>query len=73
MFYREFRKSAERVGVTRKHAGILLSFHLSATLFETVAIVMMLPVLQFIEADGDVSKLVATSTNWESIFKSFPM
>ena len=52
MFYREFRKSAERVGVTRKHAGILLSFHLSATLFETVAIVMMLPVLQFIEADG---------------------
>jgi ABC-type multidrug transport system fused ATPase/permease subunit len=64
MNFRDFKYYAERVGVTRKHAGVLLSFHLCATLFETIAVAMMLPVLQFIEANGDVSQLVASSDNW---------
>ena len=67
MDFRKFIYFGRRVGVTRKHAGILLLLHLSATLFETVAVLMMLPVLQFIEASGDIAKLVETSDNWRSL------
>ena len=64
MNFRDFKYYAGRVGVTRRHAGVLFSFHLSATLFETIAVAMMLPVLQFIEVNGEIVKLVSSSDNW---------
>ncbi len=67
MIRRDFFAYADRLGLRRRTAAALLALYLAATVFETVAVTMLLPIMQFIEADGNVAALVAEEKLWQRL------
>ena len=75
---RDFVRFARRINLRGSAASVLLLLHLSATLFETIAVVTLLPVIQYIEVDGDTASLISDSRLWQwlhriSEFLSVPL
>jgi len=48
----EYIQVSRRFGLRTHHEVILLSLLLSATLFESIGLAMLLPIVEFIQSDG---------------------
>ena len=64
---RDFINHARALRLTFKRVFTLLFLYLSATAFESVAVVLLLPAMQFIERRGDVGGLIETSMIWRTL------
>lgn len=53
--------------LTYGRIGTLLFLYLAATMFESIAVVLLLPAMQFIERRGDISGLTETSGIWRAV------
>lgn len=67
MTLREYIVHARALHLTLRQIVTLLFLYLSATAFESIAVVLLLPAMQFIERRGDVVDLIETSTAWHII------
>ena len=61
---REFIRISRMIGFGGKTTSILLFLLLLAAAFEGLGIAMLMPIVQFIKAQGDVGALAAESVWW---------
>lgn len=61
----QFVHSSRALGFPLRRAALLLGLATAMAACDALAIVMMLPTLQFIQANGDVSRLAADSRVWQ--------
>lgn len=71
MTLREFFTYSERLGFRRRWAATILGLNLCSILFEGIGIGMFLPVLEYMNSDGDVAKLTAESRLWQGLTELF--
>ncbi len=67
MTLREFLTYSQRLGFRRRWAATILGLNLCSILFEGIGIGMFLPVLEYMNSDGDVAKLTAESRLWQGL------
>jgi len=57
-------------GIQRKHLTVLLLLGILAALFEGVGVSILLPILEYLQAQGDLASLQG-ATIWKSIIQVF--
>lgn len=57
----------DAAGLPRRSAVLMLSLHVLSTAFESLGVAMLLPVFEFIKADGATTTLAADSQIWRVI------
>jgi ABC-type multidrug transport system fused ATPase/permease subunit len=60
-------RRGQEIGFSRWTLAFVLAVTLFSTLFEAFALLIFVPVLQLIQADGNVAKLVADSNMWRTV------
>lgn len=68
---RSYFEITRRFGLKPHHEVTLLGLLLSATVFESIGIAMLLPIVEFIQADNDLAALQKSSPLWESLVKAY--
>jgi ABC-type multidrug transport system fused ATPase/permease subunit len=58
---------ARRLGLSYRNAAVILALNLAAILFEGVGVAMLLPIFQYIEAGGDLSRLEGSGRYWHTL------
>ncbi len=53
--------------------GQVVGLGVLQTGFETVAVFMLLPALQFVQADGQIDRLMVSHSSWSLIVSAFGM
>ena len=71
MIAQNFLAVADRLGLPRSHMFAVIGLGIAQSLFEAGAVMMLLPVLQYIQAGGDVSMLVQKHAHWQHILGLF--
>lgn len=66
-----FVRIARRFGLDRGTAGLLLLLYFLSTAFEGFGLAMLLPIFQYIQAEGDLQALVAASQLWRYLVDGF--
>jgi len=61
----------ERLGFDRRAAFAVYAVHVIATLFEILALAMLMPVFQFIQEGGAVGDLAARSDHWRILIEVY--
>lgn len=61
---REGFRIGDRLGFDRRAAATVYGVHVVATLFEILALAMLMPVFQFIQEGGAIGKLTSGSDHW---------
>lgn len=64
---RSYLDISRRFGLRTRHEVILLGLLLSATLFESVGLAMLLPIVDFVQSDGNVEALRQDSRIWRGL------
>lgn len=64
---RDYFAHARALRLTYGRIGTLLFLYLAATTFESIAVVLLLPAMQFIERRGDISGLTESSGIWRAV------
>ena len=65
--YRKALRLGPSLGVSRARALLLLGLQAGAIVFEGVGITLLLPIVQFIQNQGDLAKLVEAGRYWRWI------
>jgi ABC-type multidrug transport system fused ATPase/permease subunit len=55
---------ARKLGLSYRAAAVILALNLASIVFEGVGIAMLLPIFEYIEAGGDLSRLAARGGHW---------
>lgn len=63
--------AARDLEVTKRTAVLFLGLHLAGTVFESLGIAMMLPILQFMQAGNDPAALAAESGLWQKLIDAY--
>lgn len=66
-----FFERARRFGIGHRVAGTILLLHLLSTVFESVGLAMIVPILDFIRGGGDIGALAATSLLWQRLTAAY--
>lgn len=61
----DYARMSGRLGLRRRTAAAVFGLHLGGTLFESAALVMMVPVYQYIQAKGNIAELIADQRLWK--------
>jgi len=67
----EYIQVSRRFGLRTHHEVILLSLLLSATLFESIGLAMLLPIVEFIQSDGNVDVMRQHSKLWKWLLDAY--
>ncbi|MEM6499139.1 MAG: ABC transporter transmembrane domain-containing protein, partial [Pseudomonadota bacterium] len=67
----EFKVGANSLGLRSGSVWLILSLQILAVFFEGIGIGMFLPILQFIEREGDIASLTAESGLWRELVEFF--
>jgi len=62
---------AERLSLSKRDGAILLGLQLSSTLFELLGLLVMLPLFQYVQAEGDVAGLVEEHELWHHLVSAY--
>lgn len=68
-----FSKIAGRLGLRPRAMGQVVGLGVLQTGFETVAVFMLLPALQFVQAGGQIDRLMTSHSSWSLIVSAFGM
>ncbi|MBL26139.1 MAG: hypothetical protein CMM50_01115 [Rhodospirillaceae bacterium] len=63
--------AARDLEVTKRTAVLFLGLHLAGTVFESLGIAMILPILQFMQAGNDPAALAAESGLWQKLIDAY--
>lgn len=69
--YQIFAHSARSLGLRRRAMLTILSFQFIAVIFEGIGLGMFVPILQYIQSDGDTVALAADSQIWTRLITVF--
>lgn len=64
-------RAMRALGLSYRAAAVLLALTLGSVLFEGAGIAMLLPVFEFIQAGGDVGRLVSGARYWAVLVEAF--
>ncbi|MBX9829342.1 MAG: ABC transporter ATP-binding protein/permease [Xanthobacteraceae bacterium] len=67
--YRRMQR-ARRLGLSFRAASIILALNLGSIVFEGVGVAMLLPIFEYIEAGGDLSRLAARGRYWSWLIEA---
>jgi ABC-type multidrug transport system fused ATPase/permease subunit len=62
--YRASIAAGQSLGIGRRRAVVLLALQAGAILFESIGVTVLLPIVQFIQSNGDLDKLADTARYW---------
>lgn len=68
---KQFLQYSANLGFRRRVAATILAFILLGTVFESIGLTMLLPVFQFLQADGDLTALKSGSRVWELMIQIY--
>lgn len=71
MNFRQFLLYCDRLGIRRRWALTILFLQLVSVLFEGIGIGMFLPILEYMNGDGDVARMAAESGLWKGLVTLF--
>ena len=72
MYHRLFHE-ARLMHIGRRRVLAVLGFYLAGTVMELFSLVMLLPVFQYIQADGDTVALAAKHWHWQMLNDTFAL
>ncbi|QUS39112.1 ABC transporter ATP-binding protein [Tardiphaga alba] len=65
-----FVSTAQLLGLPLSRAALLIALSLAMAACEVGALILMVPTFQYIQGDGDVDKLIATSRVWQELARA---